>query len=216
MDVYIIGCGGNSKVVADICVLNNMNIVGFFDDIYDRSEKNIYHKYALLGKIDDIFKFKNEKINIINSIGDCQTRQDIYRKFENINLNWVNCIHPQSYVNPTSNIGIGNIICFGSFINSDAQIGNFNLLNTYSIIEHDCHVGNFNHIAPKVTLCGGVKVGNANLIGAGTTIIPCKTISNSCIIGAMSVVTKNIEHSQKVAGIPAKPIVSKYIKNYRY
>ena len=33
MEVYIIGCGGNSKVVTDICELNNYIIKGFFDDV---------------------------------------------------------------------------------------------------------------------------------------------------------------------------------------
>lgn len=34
MDVYIIGCGCNSKIVIDISELNKYNIMGFFDDKY--------------------------------------------------------------------------------------------------------------------------------------------------------------------------------------
>jgi acetyltransferase EpsM len=206
MDVYIIGCGGNSKVVVDICELSGYNIIGFFDDKYNGHDQLVYHTYYIIGCIDDITTYQN--INIINSIGDCTTRNKIYQKLSNFNFNpnWINCIHPQSHIAPTAQIGHGNIICYGAFINSDVVIGNFNLINTYAIIEHDCLVGNFNHIAPKTTLCGSITVGTNNLLGAGTTIIPCKKIGNNNTIGAMSCIVTNINDNCTVVGIPGKII----------
>lgn len=206
MDVYIIGCGGNGKVVADICELNGYCIKGFFDDKYNNTSQLVYHKYQIIGKIDDIFNHQN--INIINSIGDCIGRKKIYTRVQDLHLNWINCIHPNSYISSTAKIGLGNIICFGVFINSDARLGDFNLVNTYAIIEHDCLVGDFNHIAPKTTLCGGITVGNLNLLGAGTTIIPGKSIGSSNIIGAMSAIINNIQDNCTVVGVPGQIIKS--------
>ncbi|AYV85815.1 MAG: acetyltransferase [Satyrvirus sp.] len=207
IDVYIIGAGGNSKVVTDICELNKYKIVGIFDDKYTGTEEEIYKKYKLIGKIGDICKYKS--INIINSIGDTKIRYSIYQKLVDLNLNWINCIHPNSHLVSNVSMGIGNIICYGSFINSDTMIGNFNLINTYAVIEHDCIIGNFNHIAPRTTLCGGINIGNLNLLGASTTIIPCKKIGNENIIGAMSVIISNFGDGCTIVGIPGK------IKNVR-
>jgi len=204
MDVYIIGSGGNSKVVIDICELNGYNIIGLFDDKYNKDNQLGYHKYPIVGRINDIIEHQN--INIINSIGDCDLRQKIYKKLKDLNLNWINCIHQQAYISPTAKIGYGNVICYGSFINSDSKIGNFNLINTYAVIEHDCMIGNFNHFAPKATLCGGIMVGDVNLLGAGTTIIPHKIIGNKNIIGAMSAIIDNIKDNSTVVGVPGKII----------
>ncbi|XWV24946.1 acetyltransferase [Tupanvirus deep ocean] len=206
MDVYVIGCGGNAKVVVDICKLNNYNIVGFFDDKFNRSNEMVYHKYKIIGKISDIVQYQN--INIINSIGDCNIRYKIYNTLKDLHLNWINCIHPSAYISSSAKIGYGNIICYGVIINSDTILGNFNLINTYAIIEHDCKIGHFNHFAPKSTLCGGITVGDTNLFGAGSTTIPCKTVGNSNIIGAMSAIIDNIKDNCTVVGIPGKIIKS--------
>lgn len=203
MHVYIIGCGGNAKVVVDICVSNDYNIAGFFDDNY-RIGDVVYHQYKVIGTIDAIASYG--KINIINSIGDCKTRFKITAKLSNCNLNWINCIHPRSYIAPTATIGYGNIICYGAFINSDTILGNFNLVNTYSIIEHDCCTGNYNHFAPKTTLCGNITVGNTNMVGVGSSIIPGKKIGNLNTIGAGSVVITNVTDDNTIVGIPGKVI----------
>jgi acetyltransferase EpsM len=204
MQVYIIGCGGNAKVITDICELNKYEIMGFFDDKYNNEKKIIYRGHKIIGKISDICNYGG--INIINSIGDCKIRKKIVTLLENNKLNWINCVHPNSYITSTVDIGIGNVICYGAVINSDTKIGNFNLINTNAIIEHDCYIGDFNHIAPKSTVCGGITIGDTNLLGAGTTIIPGIKIGNNNIIGAMSAIIRNIDNNSVVIGIPGKII----------
>lgn len=201
MDVYIIGCGGNSKVVIDICELCGYKILGIFDD---KNNGNYigYKQYKIIGKISDIPKYGN--INIINSIGNNNIRKKIYDSLIDHKLNWINCIHPNAYIVGNVKMGIGNIICYGAFINSDAIIGNFNLVNTYAIIEHDCSIGNFNHLAPRSTLCGGITIVDLNLIGASSTIIPCKKIGSNNIIGALSVIICDFYDNNLIVGIPGK------------
>lgn len=203
MEVYIIGCGGNSKIVVDILNLCGNTIVGFFDDNHDPTIL-IHGKYKLIGKITDISYYPN--INIINSIGCCKTRNKMYQELKHLDLNWVNCIHPSAYLSPSVNLGIGNIICYGAVINSCSNIGDFNLINTYAIIEHDCIVGNFNHFAPKSTICGSVIVNDINLFGVGSSSIPNIQIGSNNIIGAMAVIIKNISDNNVYVGNPAKKI----------
>ncbi|AVL94852.1 acetyltransferase [Moumouvirus australiensis] len=204
MDIYIIGCGGNSKIVIDICLLNGYNIIGIFDDKFNSKQDNFYKNYKIIGKINDIQNFP--RINIVNSIGDNKIRLKIYNELIHVELNWINCIHPNSYISPTVKIGKGNIICYGAVINSDAKIGNFNIVNTYALIEHDNIIGDFNHLAPRTTLCGGINIGNCNLLGASTSVIPGIKIGNNNIIGCMSAIIKNIKNNNLVVGVPGKII----------
>ena len=202
MEVYIIGCGGNCKIVVDICELNKYQIMGIFDDKYEGKTIVGYKQYKIIGKVSDIVKYN--KINIVNSIGNNNIRKKIYDSLSDYKLNWINCVHPNAYIVNNVKIGIGNIICYGAFINSDAIIGNFNLINTYAIIEHDCVVGNFNHLAPRSTLCGGITIGDINLLGTSTTIIPCKKIGDNNTIGAQTVIINNFDNDNLIVGIPGK------------
>lgn len=204
-EIYIIGCGGNAKVVVDICELNGYQIGGFFDDKFNGEQQLIYRDHKVIGKIKDTY----QNINVINSIGDGIIRQRIYEQLKDYHLNWINCIHPNAYISPTVKMGIGNIICYGALINSDTLLGNFNLVNTYAVIEHDCLIGNFNHFAPKTVLCGGVTVGDVNLFGAGTTVIPGKAIGNNNIIGAMSAIINCYDNGCTIVGVPGKIIKNK-------
>lgn len=55
-----------------------------------------------------------------------------------------------------------------------------------------------------------VEVGSDVFIGFGTIIIGSVKIDNGCVIGAGSVVVKDMPASTVCAGIPAKPIRSRY------
>ena len=208
-NIYVIGCGGNSKIVVDICILNKIKINGYFDDsFHDKSAntKSTYMNIPVVGTTNDIPI--DNTIYLINSIGDIKTRKKINDKImeSNKNAKWPNCIHPSSYISPTAKLGIGNIICHQAVINSDAIIGDHNLINTRAIIEHDCCIKDYNHVAPNSTLCGNVDIKNNTLIGASATIIPGIRIGNNCVIGANSTVIKNIQNNDIVAGSPSKSI----------
>lgn len=204
MELYIIGSGGNCKIIIDLCELLNYKIKGIFDDKYNGTEITIYKNNKIIDNIDGIKNYS--KINIVNSIGDNNARFNIYKKLENLELNWINLIHPHTYISNSAILGVGNIIFYGAFINSDAKIGNHNLINTYSVIEHDCIIGDFNHFAPKSTICGGVKFGNLNLMGVGASAIPLKTVGNNNKVGGMTVLINNFESDNTIVGIPGKII----------
>jgi acetyltransferase EpsM len=200
--IYLIGAGGNGKIVADICEKCHYQILGIFDDKFSGNPITFYHNYQIIGKINDVINYQG--INIINAIGDQTIRYHVYQMLINVDINWINCICPNSYISPTVKIGKGNIICQSSIINSDVSIGDFNLINTSVIIEHDNYIGNFNNISPRTTLCGGVRVGDLNMMGASTTIIPNKSIGNGNIIGAATVVIKDVDEYNLVIGAPGR------------
>lgn len=199
MEVYIIGAGGNCKIVIDICRANKYHIKGIFDDYKTDSP---YKNIPIIGTTQLLAEMSH--INVINSIGDIANKCKINSNLPK--LNWINCIHPDTYIADSVSLGIGNIICYGSVINSDTVIGNHNLINTKAIIEHDCVIGNYNHFAPNSTICGGVVINDNNLIGTGASIIPNITVGSSNIIGAMAAIINNQSDRQTVVGVPGKVI----------
>lgn len=199
--VYVLGCGGNCKIVIDICKANNIEVQGIYDDKYEK-EIVIYENIKLIGKIEDVLACSV----VINSIGTGKIRKLIFERLKRKKLFWLNCIHPNVTISDTVKLGEGNVICNGVIINSDTQIGNYNLINTCAIIEHDCKIGDFNDIAPRSTICGTVTLKDLNFLGVSSTIIQNINLESNITIGAMGLVIRDIKESGTYVGIPVKKI----------
>ena len=133
-------------------------------------------------------------------VGDNELRQKIYMQYPK--LNYINLIHPASYIASNVRMGFGNLICPGVIIQTDTIIGNHNIINTKSSIDHHNNIGSFTHLCPNSTLCGTVKIGDLTTIGPSATITNYTSICEKCIIGASSLVLKDINQSGKYWGIP--------------
>lgn len=193
----IIGASGHGKVIADIIYQSGDQVMGFFDD--DPTKKEI-HQIPVLGKIEDIQKYKDDFYFIIG-IGDNQIRKKIAEN--NPALNYYTAIHPTAIIGEGVRIGNGTAVMAGTVINADAEIGEHCIINTSAVIEHECVIGDYTHISPQACLCGNVHVGEECHVGAGSTVINNINIIEDTIIGAGSVVIKNITKEGTYIGIPA-------------
>lgn len=206
-NVIIIGAGGHSKVIADIIVKSQDNVLGFLDDNIPINTVIIKEKnLKVLGKIEDSLKLreKNNDIEFVIGIGNNKTRKAISEKYPN--LTYYTAIHPSSQIALDVKIGDGTVIMANICINTSATIGKHCIINTGAIIEHDNIIEDYVHISPNATLCGTVKIGELTHIGAGSTIKNNINICSNCIIGAGAVVVKNIEEKGTYVGVPAKKI----------
>lgn len=206
-NVIIIGAGGHSKVIADIIVKSQDNVLGFLDDNIPINTVIIKEKnLKVLGKIEDSLKLKekNNDIVFVVGIGNNKTRKAISEKYPN--LTYYKAIHPSSQIALDVKIGDGTVIMANICINTSATIGKHCIINTGAIIEHDNIIEDYVHISPNATLCGTVKIGELTHIGAGSTIKNNINICSNCIIGAGAVVVKKIEEKGTYVGVPAKKI----------
>lgn len=206
--IIIIGAGGHSKVIADIIIKTNNNLVGFLDDniklgtniINDKNKK-----YNIIGKISDSIKYLqgDENIKFVIAIGDNYTRKEIANKYK---LPYITLIHPTANISIGTDIGIGTVVMANATINANANIGEHCIINTGAIVEHDNLIKNYVHISPNATLGGTVHLGECTHIGIGATVKNNINITDRCIIGAGTVVVKNIEDTGTYIGIPAKKL----------
>lgn len=207
--VFLLGFGGNGKVIADICADIGITIVGFFDDNISEIDDKSYQWIKFLGTCNDLINNNYQCKNAIITIGNIDMREKISRSLSNKGYQFPNIIHKNTYIARSAVLGFGNVIYNNATINSSAKVGNFNLINSSSIIEHDCEIGDFNNISPNVTICGTCYIRNNNFIGASTTIRNNITIGNNNIVGCASNIVKNIDSNEKGFGNPFNIIPNK-------
>ena len=198
-DVVIIGAGGHAKVIADIVLLNNDNLVGFLDDSDEKQGVKIFKEYRVTGKISDIEKYRN--CCFIIAIGDNHIRAKIAK---NINAKFYTAIHPDATIADTVTIGDGTVIMAGVTINPDTTIGKHCIINTSCSIDHDNRIGDYVHISPGAHLAGSVSVGDRSWICIGAAIINNISVFSDIIIGAGATVLKDVTESGTYIGTPAR------------
>ncbi|PAQ13673.1 sugar acetyltransferase [Bacillaceae bacterium SAOS 7] len=203
--IIIVGNGGHAKVLTEILLLNNENIIGFTTP---KKEENPFGlKY--LGDDSIIFNHSPSDILLVNGIGSTYStavRKIIYQTFSSAGYMFAQVIHPSALVSAYSCLGEGVQIMARAVIQPFAQIADNTIVNTVASIDHDCVIGAHCHIAPGSILSGTVQVGHETHIGTGTTIIQGVKIGSQVLIGAGSLVLKDIEDQATVYGTPAKEV----------
>ena len=187
--IAIIGAGGHGKVVGEIALLNEYEIIDFFDD-----KKNCIKKFPfnISGTLDHLKKdFKNYDSFFI-AIGQNQIRSAIFEWFKKKKLNIVSLIHPKSTISQLSTIDVGVCVMANATINPGTIVKKGVIINTSASIDHDCVVEDFAHISPNCSLSGDVKIGKFSHLGSGTSVHPGIHIGNNVKIAVGSKVFKDI------------------------
>ncbi len=203
--VLLIGAGGHAKVLLEILLQLNCNIVGVIAP-EKKSENIIFSGLKHFSNDDEIFTFDPAEILLVNGIGSLpgQTaRFTIYEKLIAAGYRFMTVISPHAIVSKFAHLEEGVQVMPGAIINADAKIGANSIVNSGSIVEHDCVVGVHNHLAPGVTLSGGVITGAFVHVGTGANVIQAINIGNSVMVAAGASVTKDLTAGTKLYG--AKP-----------
>lgn len=115
----------------------------------------------------------------------------------------MNIVHPSSYIETNTKMGMGCIVGRFVFISCDISIGNFVTIQPHVTIGHDCVVGDWCMLNSYAFLGGGVVVGAETVINTSAKILPKKKVGQCAVIGAGSIVIKNVKENTTVFGNPA-------------
>ena len=178
----------------------NINFCGFLSFEGYKADLLELSEYYL--GIDDNYNFKEDQ-KIIIGIGDPELRAKCYDKLKKKKVFFYNLIHPDVYIDDSSNLGEANIITSGCYISCNCTIGNANILNGVVHVGHDVTIGNYNLICPAVQIGGNVKIGDRNLIGTMCSLLPKCKIGNSNKIAPLSAVYKGCRNGTYMLGNPA-------------
>jgi len=188
--IYIIGCGGHARSVAEVLISKDTKSIVFVD-------KNGRPGETVLG-FPVITELPENICSVHVASGDNKCRAE-YGSKNNLSI-----IAADAYVAESSRIGEGSFIAHKAFCAVEVQIGKGCIINTGAVVEHQVLIGDYTHIAPNTTICGKCHIGNNVLVGAGTTIKPDITVGNNIIIGAGSVVVSDLTVPGIYYGVPAK------------
>lgn len=207
MNLYILGAGGHGKVLADVALDSyKFENIYFLDD-----NKKVGSKVMNISVINCIdYKYiasLNTKENyFIVAFGNNIQRRNTQKILEELDVNIISLIHSKTSISKFSSIGKGSVICAGAILGPNTSVGEGSIINHSATIDHDCKLGDFIHICPNSSLAGNVKVDSLTILGIGTKVIENITIGKECVIGAASLIIKDIPHSKKAFGVPAKII----------
>jgi UDP-perosamine 4-acetyltransferase len=209
-NIIVIGAGGHAKVCIEL--LQSMGeTVAYCIGADDSAD-------VCMGT--PVYKDETELVRLRRegyykafiAIGDNKLRYALAEKVLKLGYQLVPAISPQAIISQSATLGVGVAVMAGAVINAHATIENLAIINTGATIDHDCKIGTAAHIAPQCGLAGNVIVGASSFLGIGTSVIPGVSIGEKVIVGAGSVVVANVPDGHKVAGVPAKPMTVKMIK----
>jgi UDP-N-acetylbacillosamine N-acetyltransferase len=198
--LYILGCGGHAKSVADIVLSSHISeSVIFVGEKAHPDEKILGYEIIHSEQMDS-------HIPVVLGLGDNKIRKEAFKKYTEMGRKVLTVIASTSQVSAFSRIGSGVVIAHGAFVGPDTIIGDGALINSHAVIEHECSVGAFSHIAPGTTISGRAKIGSECFLGVGSTVKEKITIHSGVQTGAGTVVVKDILKSGLYIGVPARPL----------
>lgn len=175
--IFIIGCGGHSKVVTEALVsTQRWEIVGYIDDTPKSGEFLGSPVFNSLANLYERFPYVK---SAFVAIGDNEKRKLWYKLLKDNNHTLPTITHPTAYISPTATVGAGSLIGAKSFIGANSRVGSGVIVNTGAIVDHDCEIGDFSHISQGAIACGGVIIGPSLLIGPGRLLEKMTKITDS-------------------------------------
>lgn len=193
--MYLYGASGHARVIMEILHAVGIAVEAIIDDNPEVNELDgieVRHRH-------------NGESPMILSIGNNRVRQKLD---QSLDCDWGTAIHPTAIISPTATMGAGTVVMQGAIVQAHASIGRHCIINTGASVDHECQIGDYVHVSPHATLCGLVEVGDGTWIGAGATVIQCVKIGKNCVIGAGSVVLHDVADGAKVAGNPARMLLT--------
>ncbi len=208
--VILLGAGGHAKVLLDILLEQNKEILGIVEKDGTDKLTDLYG-IPVIGNDYDVFKYSPDEIFLVNGIGSvgvATLRRTVYERFKTQGYQFRQVIHPSAIISSRVMLGEGVQVMAGAVVNVGCRIAEDAIINTRASMDHDCYIGAHVHIAPGCVLSGGVSVGDESLVGVGSCVRQEIQIGNQVLIGAGSTVIRNIPDGSIIYGIAAGLIKS--------
>jgi sugar O-acyltransferase (sialic acid O-acetyltransferase NeuD family) len=159
----------------------------------------------------DMARQQFPRASVVGGVGNPTAREKMMERAASKGFDFETIIHPRVERSEWIEFGTGTIICAGNILTTNIIIGQHVHINLGCTIGHDALIGDFCTLAPGVHVSGCVHLGRRVYVGTGAVIINGTqenplTIGDDAVIGAGACVTKSVQPSITVVGVPAKPL----------
>lgn len=205
--VVVLGAGGHAKVVLEVLREQGRRVHGLVDA--DPTPRQVLG-VPVLGDDAILPQLRTQGVTeAFVALGDNQLRLRLAAKLSALGFSMPPAVSSSSTVSRSAQLGQGALVAPRAVINAEASVGDQTIINTGAVVEHDCRIDAGAHLGPGAVLTGAVCVGEAAFVGAGATVIPGRRIGAGALVAAGACVTLDVADHARVAGVPARPILSK-------
>jgi sugar O-acyltransferase (sialic acid O-acetyltransferase NeuD family) len=184
--VLLYGAGDFGNIVKNILQFTDYTFAGFISDIEKGGE--VIGDYTYLVKNVD----KNE-YGVVITVGytDLSNRMKLYENVSSAGFTLPNIIHNNSRIDPSVQIGNGNIIMASTDIDLNVIISDSVVIWPGTVISHDSKIGSNVFLSPNCTVCGYSNIGKNTFVGAGSIIVDKCIVKENSFIKAGSLIKRN-------------------------
>ena len=208
--IVIVGCGGFGREVWSILQApqvhsNRWRVEGFIDDDPCRANLEAVQQLGL-SVLSDVAALarRSSPIAVVLAIGRPAVRKQIRDSLRGAPIEYPPIIHPDSTIGWPVHISEGVVISAGARISTNITLGAHVHVDQNATIGHDSTIGEFSRLNPQACVSGSVNIGRGVQVGANATILQGLTINDDATVGACACVTRDVEKTAVVKGVPAR------------
>lgn len=213
--LIIVGGSGSGEISMSVFqevnkITNEWIIEGYLNDIVEPGK--YFGKYKILGPSEAVVDYVNKGYFIHYALHfNAKKKEERINLFESYNIPAeanATAVHPRAYLDPSTKIGYGCVICANAATSFGAKIENYIHMYTNSFVGHDSVLRNYSTMAAHSVIGARNNIGIGSHVGLNSTTREDINIGKYAIVGMGAVVTKEVEDYSVVAGNPAKKIYS--------
>lgn len=204
--LLIFPCNGNG-VEALSCLGRAFTMLGFVDDTREMQGTKVYGHEVLSRAA--FKKWPDAMVlAVLGSSVSYLTRPEVISGLGIDASRFATVVHPAASISPLATLGRNILIMAGVVVTSNAFIGDHVCLLPNTVVHHDARIGAWTLVGANVTVAGGTNIGENCYIGAGSSIMNGLKVGDGTLVGLGSNVIRDTPTGSRVAGNPARPVVT--------
>ncbi len=201
--VAIIGAGALGRLAANILHLNQVAVMGFYDD--GIASGTVIDGIEVKGGLDQFFSLKG--VGAIIGVGDIAGRRKIYERCLAGGVKLVSAVHPSASIASTAVVGQGCLIKEFAVLEIGVTLGDNCIVGNRAVICHDTRIGSHCRLAPGVSIAGYALIEDECYLAVNVAVDRKITVGARSVIASGCTIWENVP-PESLVKLPQKMIVS--------